>query len=87
MKKRHQDTLTSRLEECAITQGWCTIRDEELRLWYEQKITKTVWADLDARLKALYEEKYDGAPTFVRRCHDGNNLILYEDELEGLSVV
>lgn len=86
MIKRHQDLLLSRLEQCVITQGWCTIRHEELRCWYGQKITKTVWRDIHQRLRNLCEEadlefeEFD----FAIYQYDGNIMITDLKELEAM---
>lgn len=87
MLKRHQDQLFSRLEQCVVTQGWCTIRHEELRLWYGKKITKLVWRDLLERLKETCEETgHDYAEfDFVAYQYDGNILITDKRDLEQLS--
>lgn len=77
MLKRHEDALTNRLEECAIIQGWCTIRDDEIRTWYGQKVTKTVWRDITDRLNSLLEEPHE----YMTYRHAGVRLIVLNDDL------
>jgi len=87
MIKRHQDQLLARLEQCVVTQGWCTIRQEELRHWYGQKITKTVWRDIDEKLKEICEEsgfdikEFD----FVIYQYDGNIMITNRNDFETIN--
>ena len=87
MIKRHQDQLLARLEQCVITQGWCTIRHEELRHWYGQKITKTVWRDIREKLKNLCDEAELEFKEFDLAIYqyDGNIMITDRNDLEALN--
>jgi hypothetical protein len=82
MIKRHQDQILTRLEQCVVTQGWCTIRHEELRLWYGQKITKTVWRDIHQKLKSVCEESGHEIKEFDFAIYQYDNNILITDRNE-----
>lgn len=86
MDVRHKNQLIGRLEECVVTQGWCTIRDEELRLWYGKKITKLVWQDILEKLKEVCDanELSFESFEFCTYRHDGNILIVDGGELQSL---
>lgn len=57
MEKRHQDLLTSRLEE-ALLNGVSHLTWTELYCWYGvQKIAARTYRDLDERWQALSEGK------------------------------
>lgn len=57
MEKRHQDLLTSRLED-ACDGGCSHIVWEELYRWYDtQKITAKTYRDLEERWQHLTEDK------------------------------
>ena len=46
MLRRHQDSLSARLEQLAA-KGWVWIESYELRSWYEmERIGKSVWRDI-----------------------------------------
>lgn len=76
MLKRHEDALMNRLEECVFNQGWCIIRNEEIRTWYSQKVTKPVWRDIIDRLNSLLDE-----PQQYKTYHYGGvRLIVLNDE-------
>jgi hypothetical protein len=87
MIKRYKDQLLARLEQCVVTQGWCTIRHEELRHWYGQKITKTVWRDIHENLEVVCEE----AGCEFKECdfaiyqYDGNIMITDRKDLEAIN--
>tara|TARA_R110001583_G_scaffold191239_1_gene356187 strand:- start:2835 stop:3113 length:279 start_codon:yes stop_codon:yes gene_type:complete len=83
MKRAHQDQLECRLEEVVATQGWTTIRDEELRLWYGQKVTKNVWRDINSRLEALAEEYPQKYKREVSLYHYDGNILIVEASDDG----
>lgn len=58
MLKRHDNTLTSRLEN-VVTAGCAHILWDELYLWYGiQRITVTIYRDLEARWQELTSDKH-----------------------------
>lgn len=63
MQIRHEELLTSRLEEAALL-GWAHIRWEEMYLWYGvQKIGAGTWRDLVRRWERVIESvKATGQP-------------------------
>ena len=57
MEKRHQDSLSNRLEEVALN-GCAHVTLEELYRWYDvQKIAARTYRDLEIRWQELSEGK------------------------------
>lgn len=57
MLKRHGDTIKNRLEEVNFT-GRAYILWHELYCWYSaQRITKSIYQDLEDRYKELFEDE------------------------------
>ncbi|KIC23908.1 hypothetical protein GC1_17310 [Leisingera sp. ANG1] len=77
--------LESRIDELVLTKGWTTIRAEELRLWYEQKVTKGVWRDIQNRVDTLSEETENPKLKVGVYDYDGNFLLVDLSEIGTLS--
>ncbi len=84
MQKRYSDALTNKLEQCLVTQKWCTIKEQELRLWYGQKLTINVWRDIQDRLDELSEENSVENSKISIFQFGGNILFVMRDNLTKL---
>ena len=84
MLKRHDNILTSRLETVAIA-GCAHILWHELYLWYGiQRITVTIYRDLEARWQELTSNKQgalmkaDGSGGLFLVAYENTNLVIDE---------
>jgi hypothetical protein len=87
MQIRHEETLTSRLEEAAL-HGCAHITWEEMYLWYSvQKIAAGTWRDLARRWdKVLESIKATKIPDWTDpgkliRTHDRGGFFILGDKL------
>jgi hypothetical protein len=84
MLKRHDNILTSRLETVSIA-GCAHILWDELYLWYGiQRITVTIYRDLEARWQELTNDKQgalmkaDGSGGLFLVAYNNTNLVIDE---------
>jgi hypothetical protein len=82
MQKRHEDTLTARMEKI-WGYGWVFIFWWELYTWYDvQRIGKNVWRDLRDRF--LEDNPKLKSEMHIYECDDGV-LLVHPDELKSIS--
>jgi len=90
MLKRHEDTLTRRIEE-VVWEGYAFIEEWELRSWYEKaRINKIIWRDLLDRFDALAEDEtaklyvYESSHGYMLIHSDGLSRVTSKKGLEPL---
>ena len=87
MLKRHSNQLDAKIEELVITRGWVEVRLEELRLWFDNKVTKNVWREIRERIQKMEEELEIDKNEYEVLVYDGLALIINSDGKKSLDDV